>query len=171
MPALNPLRGPIMPDTLRVALTGTSDITFTRSFAAPPPILWRALTDPLILPRWLWARDWPMVACSMDLQVGGTFRWIWQTAPDRRMGVTGRFLTVEAPTRLSHTEIFDDDWTGGETTVTQTLTETAASTTLLTMVVRYSSHAARAAASATPMADEMEDGYAKLDKLLTEGTG
>ena len=55
--------------------------------------------------------QWDFHSRLKDLQVGGTFRWIWQTAPDRRMGVTGRFLTVEAPTRLSHTEIFDDDWT------------------------------------------------------------
>lgn len=158
-----------MPDTLHVAMTGTSDITFTRSFAAPPPVLWRALTDPLILPRWLWARDWPMVDCVMDLRPGGAFRWVWQTAPDRRMGVSGRFLTIEAPTRLIHTEVFDEDWTGGETTVTQTLTATDPRRTLLTMVVHYASPGSRDAAAATPMAEGMEEGYEKLDILLAGG--
>lgn len=160
-----------MPDRLRVAPTGASDITFSRSFAAPPPVLWRALTDPLILPRWLWAQDWPMIDCAMDLRVGGTFRWVWQTAPNRLVGVSGRFLTVEAPTRLIHTELFDEDWTGGETTVTQTLTETAPGTTLLTMVVHYSTPAARDTATASPMTEGMEEGYRKLDALLSIGLG
>lgn len=155
-----------MPDTLRLAMTGTSDITFTRSFAAPPATLWRALTDPAIIPRWLWAQDWPMVDCVMDLRDGGAFRWVWRTAPHRLMGVSGRFLTIEAPSRMIHTELFDEDWTGGETTVTQTLTETAPGTTLLTMVVRYSTPKARTAAAATPMAEGMEEGYVKLDTLL-----
>jgi uncharacterized protein YndB with AHSA1/START domain len=158
-----------MPDTLRLAMTGTSDITFTRSFAAPPALLWRALTDPAIVPRWLWANDYPMVECAMDLRVGGTYRWAWRTAPDRLMAVSGRFLIIEAPTRLIHTELFDEDWTGGETTVTQSLTETAPGQTLLTMVVHYSTPAARAAAAATPMAEGMEEGYVKLDILLAKG--
>jgi uncharacterized protein YndB with AHSA1/START domain len=84
------------------------------------------------------------------------------------MGVQGRFLTVEAPHRLTHTEVFDEDWTGGETTVTQTLTETAARTTRLTMTVRYSSDAARQAAAASGMVPGMEEAYAKLDTLLPQ---
>ena len=110
-----------------------------------------------------------MVDCVMDLRVGGSFRWVWRTAPDRLMGVSGRFLTVEAPTRLIHTELFDEDWTGGETTVTQTLTETTPGRTLLTMVVHYSTPEARDAAAATPMAEGMEEGYVKLDRLLNTG--
>jgi uncharacterized protein YndB with AHSA1/START domain len=155
-----------MPDRLRISMTGTSDITFARSFAAPPAVLWRALTDPAILPRWLWAQDWPMVHCDMDLRVGGGFHWVWQTGPDRRMGVSGRFLAIDAPLRLVHTELFDQDWTGGETTVTQTLIETEPRRTLLTMVVNYSSPTARDAAAATPMTEGMEEGYQKLDALL-----
>ena len=159
-----------MPDTrkhtLHLAMTGVADITFTRSFDAPAALVWRAITDPLIVPRWLWAQDWPMVECTIDLTEGGAFRWVWQTAPDRMVGVSGRFLAIAAPTRLVHTELFDDDWTGGETTVTQTLTETSPRITRLTMVVHYASPKARAAAAATPMAEGMEDGYAKLDAML-----
>jgi uncharacterized protein YndB with AHSA1/START domain len=73
---------------------------------------------------------------------------------------------VEAPRCLIHTETFDADWTGGETTVTQTLTEIAPQTTRLAMTVRYSTAAARAAAVASGMLPGMEDAYAKLDTLL-----
>jgi uncharacterized protein YndB with AHSA1/START domain len=155
-----------MPDTLHVAMTGTSDITFTRAFNAAPAFLWRAITDPAIIPRWLWAQDWPMVQCEMDLRTGGKFRWVWRTGPTRTMGVSGRFLAVQAPRHLMHTELFDEDWTGGETTVAQDLTEVAAGKTRLTMVVHYQTEAARDAAAATGMVEGMEEGYAKLDALI-----
>ena len=138
---------------LHIAMTGESDLTLTRQFAAPPRKLWRALTEPALLMRWQWAADWPMIRCDMDLRPGGSFRWVWQTAPDRQVGVSGQFLTVEAPSRLIHTEVFDEDWTGGMTTVTQTLTEPAPGKTLLTMVIHYSTPAARASAAATPMVE------------------
>jgi uncharacterized protein YndB with AHSA1/START domain len=157
-----------MSDTLTLTLTGKTDLTLVRSFNAPPALLWRALTDPAILPRWQWAQDWPMVQCDMDFREGGAFRWVWRTAPDRMMGVQGRFLTIEAPNRLIHTEVFDEDWTGGETTVTQVLTETSPRTTRLTMTVRYSSDAARKAAAASGMVPGMEEAYAKLDTLLPQ---
>lgn len=155
-----------MTGQLALAMTGESDITFTRQFAASPALLWRAITDPAIVPRWLWARDYPMVQCQMDVRVGGSFRWVWRTSPTRDMGVSGTFLTIDAPRRLTHTELFDEDWTGGETTVTQELTEIAPQTTRLTMVVRYPTAAARAMAAATPMAEGMEEGYARLDSLI-----
>ena len=153
---------------LQLDLTGHTDLTLTRRFAAPPPLLWRALTEPALLRRWQWAQDWPMVTCNMDLRPNGRFRWVWRTAPDRLVGVSGRFLTVDPPHRLIHAELFDDDWTGGETTVTQTLTNSGAGQTLLTMTIRYSSTAARDAAAASGMVPGMEEAYGKLDKLLAE---
>ena len=155
-----------MADSLTVAMTDKTDLTLTRHFRAAPALLWRAITDPAILPRWQWAQDWPMVQCVMDLRVGGTFRWVWQTAPDRLVGVKGRFLTVEPPHRLIHTEVFDEDWTGGETTVTQNLTETAPRTTRLAMTVRYSRGTARRAAAASGMVPGMAEAYARLDTVL-----
>jgi uncharacterized protein YndB with AHSA1/START domain len=157
-----------MPDRLQVVMTGDIDITFTRRFNAPRALLWRAITDPAIIPRWLWAQDWPMVECAMDLAPGGAFRWVWRTGPERLIGVSGRFVAVDAPRRLIHTELFDEDWTGGETTVTQELTETAAQTTRLTMTVRYATRAARDGAAATGMVEGMEESYAKLDRLLAD---
>jgi uncharacterized protein YndB with AHSA1/START domain len=151
-----------MPDTLHPP--ADCDFVYTRNFNASPALLWRAITDPAIVPRWLGGDTNPMVQCDTDLRPGGSFRWVWQY-DGQPTGVTGRFLTVEAPHLLVNTELFDEDWTGGETTVTQTLTEIAPQTTQLTMTVRYGSPAARDAA-----APEMESGlaahYAQLDRLL-----
>lgn len=40
------------------------------------------------------------------------------------MGMTGTFCEIERPARIVHTEVFDEDWTGGETRVTTIFEET-----------------------------------------------
>jgi uncharacterized protein YndB with AHSA1/START domain len=81
------------------------------------------------------------------------------------MGLKGVYREVVPPERLVHTEIFDEDWTGGETLVTLLLTERAGRTTTA-MTVLYSSREARDAALKTGMTQGMEVGYERLEKLL-----
>ena len=100
-----------------------------------------------------------------DLRVGGRYRYLWRHRDGREMAMGGVFRELVAPARIVHTELFDEDWTGGETTVTTTFTERAGRTTLH-MIIHYSSAAARDAALATPMADGMEAGYQRLDAIF-----
>jgi uncharacterized protein YndB with AHSA1/START domain len=155
-----------MPDLLKVALTGDTDLTLTRSFAAPARLVWRAVTEPALITQWMWARVAPMVTCEQDFRVGGAFRWVWRRSDGSDMGVSGKFVEIEAPRRLVHTELFDEDWTDGETVVSQTFTETAPGRTLLTMVIRCQSATGRDKMLASSMTDGMTETYAKLDALL-----
>ena len=68
---------------------------------------------------------------------------------------------------LVHDELFDEDWTGGQTIVTTTFTEEAGRT-VVAMTVLYSSAAAREAALGTGMTRGMEQSYQRLDEVLTE---
>jgi uncharacterized protein YndB with AHSA1/START domain len=81
------------------------------------------------------------------------------------MAVSGRFLEIEPPGRLVHTELFDDDWTDGETRVT-TLLHDEGGATRMEMTVLYPSVKGREMALQTAMADGMEEGYGRLDTLL-----
>lgn len=156
-----------MADVLKVTLTGDTDVTLTRSFAAPARLVWRAITEPALITQWLWARVAPMTTCDQDFRVGGSYRWVWRRLVDGSdMGVSGSFLEIEAPRRLVHTELFDQDWTGGKTTITQTFDEIAPQRTRMTMVIRCASPEARALVLASDMTDGMEETYAKLDRLL-----
>ncbi|MFM2357260.1 MAG: hypothetical protein RLZZ528_2996 [Pseudomonadota bacterium] len=161
-----------MPDTwhrsLSVAMTGTRDITFTRDFDASRRLVWRAMTEPALITRWLWAREAPMTVCEQDFREGGSLRWVWRLASGQDMGLTGRYRTIAPPGRIVHTELFDQDWTGGETVVDLRLAEIAPQTTRMVMVVTYPSPEGRAMAAATPMAEGMEEGYARLAGLLPE---
>ena len=70
--------------------------------------------------------------------------------------------------RLVHTEIFDEDWTGGETLVTITFVEEDGKTTV-TMTVLYSSREARDGAMKTGMEQGMAVGYDRLDEIIAKG--
>ena len=84
------------------------------------------------------------------------------------LGMSGRFVDVEPPVRTVHTEQFDEDWTGGETVVTTTLSERGPTTTV-TVTIRFVSKAARDAALGTNFAGGMEAGYDTLAGILAAG--
>lgn len=85
------------------------------------------------------------------------------TTPSEREIVVVR--EVVAPERLTSSELFDEDWTGGETLAKQAFAEAKGRTTL-TMTVLYFSKEARGGALATPMLEGMESGYGRLDELF-----
>jgi uncharacterized protein YndB with AHSA1/START domain len=81
------------------------------------------------------------------------------------MGLRGAYREIVPLERIVHTEIFDEDWTGGETHVTTELTERGG-VTEMTLTVRYTSKDARDNAKKVGMESGMELSYAKLDELL-----
>ena len=156
--------------TLTVTLHGDREVRATRLFDAPRAIVFTALTTPHLLKRWMHGPNgWRLEVCDLDLRVGGAIRYEWRKANGREMGMSGIFLEIAEPDRFVHTERFDDDWTGGETVVTNTLAETGGTTTL-TVTIRFASPAARDAALSTGFSGGMEAGYDTLADLLAAGT-
>lgn len=153
--------------TMTLTTPSDDDVRFTRTFKAPRALVFRTFTEPDLLKQWLIGPDgWSLSVCDVDLRVGGTFRYVWTKPNGKSMGMGGRFLAIDPPARIEHVEVFDEDWTGGEATVTTDLAERAG-VTEMTMTVRYVSKAARDGALATGMTSGMELSYARLDALLT----
>ncbi len=82
----------------------------------------------------------------------------------------GEYREIVAPEKVVHVELFDQDWTGGETTVTTVLIEKDGRTTMTGTIV-YASKEARDGALQTGMADGMTAGYDLLDELLKDLKG
>src|SRR5687767_13784241 len=152
---------------LRVTTPGDREVAMTRVFAAPRRLVFDAWTRPELLRRWLYgpSDDWSLAVCDVDLRVGGAIRWVWRGPDGREMGMRGVYRQVAPPDRLVHSEIFDEDWTGGETLVTIDFAERDGKTTV-TMTVLYSSREARDGAMKTGMEDGMAVGYDRLDAIL-----
>lgn len=155
--------------TVDLSLPSDREVRVTRRFDAPRALVFRALTTPEILKRWLIGPDgWTLAVCTIDLRVGGAYRYVWRKPGGRELGMGGVYHAVEPPGRLVCTELFDDDWTGGETLVTTTLEEQGGRTTL-TSTILFASQAARDAARETGFDRGMELAYDVLADVLAGG--
>ena len=157
--------------TMTVTTPSDREVQAIRLFNAPRELVFKALTTPDLLMRWMHGPNgWTLAVCEVDLRVGGAFRHVWRKANGREIPMGGVFREIVPPARIVHAELFDEDWTGGETVVTTTLAEHAATTTL-TVTVLYVSKAGRDAALQTNFATGMEAGYDTLAEMLASFGG
>lgn len=153
-------------NAMKLVTSGDRSIVVTRVFDAPRQLVWDAHTKPELIKRWLSGPPgWTMSVCEMDLRAGGKYRWVWSGPGGVQMGMGGVHREVAAPERIVNTQIFDEDWTGGEAVGTLVLTEANGKTTL-TNTVQYATPEARAAVLQTPMEQGMAMGYDRLESAL-----
>ena len=144
------------------------EIIITRDFSAPRELVFDAFTVPEMVQQWqLGQEGHTMPTCEIDLQVGGKWRFVWGFPDGSTMGAGGQYREIRRPERVVHSELFDEDWTGGESLVTMSFTETPNGTQLV-MTIRYASTEARDGALNSQMSEGMEAGYQRLDSILKQ---
>ena len=154
------------PGGLIVTTPTDREIVMTRVFNAPRKLVFDAWTKPELVRRWLLGPPgWTMPVCEIDLRVGGAYRFEWLGQDGSVMGMGGIYREIVIPQRIVNTQLFDQDWTGGETLGTLLLVEHDGKTTLTNKVL-YSSREARDGALKTNMAEGVEAGYARLDEIF-----
>jgi uncharacterized protein YndB with AHSA1/START domain len=154
--------------TTEVTTPSDREIAMTRVFNAPREMVFEAWTTPDLLRKWLLGPPgWEMTVCDIDLRVGGRYRYVWRKEDGAEMGMGGTFREIDRPARMVTTELFDEDWTGGETLVTQTFDEKDGKTTATTLV-RYASKEARDGALKSGMTDGVDISYDRLEELLAK---
>ncbi|MCI4567102.1 SRPBCC family protein [Lysobacter sp. CFH 32150] len=152
--------------TLQVTTPSDREILMTRALDAPRELVWDAFTKPELVKRWLLGPPgWTMPVCEIDLRVGGPYRFVWRKDDGVEMGMGGVHREIKKPERLIRTELFDQDWTGGETVATVVFNERNGST-IVDITVLYSSKEARDGALASGMKEGMAAGYDRLEELL-----
>lgn len=159
-----------MTSKLEVRAEGENAVVIARSFAAPRDLVFDCWTKPHFVKQWLTGPEgWSFLVCEIDLKVGGQYRYVWQNTEGATMGMTGTLKEIVKPEKLVSSEIFDEDWTGGEALVTALFTSEDGSTRV-TQTVVYSSAEAREGALASGMTEGMEAGYQRLERVLAELT-
>lgn len=157
-----------MTGSVKVTATGPREIRIERDFDAPPANVFRAHTDPALVRRWLTGpAGWSMAQCEIDLRVGGAQRFVLQHRDGREMGWGGTFQQIVPGELLEHTELFDEDWTGGETLVRMEFQRNG-NRTRLVQTMRLASEAARDGVLRSGMESGMEASYGLLDQVLGE---
>src|SRR6267142_2389988 len=115
---------------MKVTTPTDREILVTRVFDAPRTLVFDAHTKPELVKRWLTGPPgWTMPVCEIDLSVGGRYRYVWRGPNGEEMGMGGVYREVVRPERIVATQLFDQDWTGGETVGTLVLTEQGGKTT------------------------------------------
>jgi uncharacterized protein YndB with AHSA1/START domain len=155
----------IFAGTFHVTTPDDTSIVVHRDFDAPPDKVWRAMTEPEHLRRWLGDPSFPLTTCEMDVRVGGSYRWVF-TQPDgpATMGVRGTYDEIERPHRIVSTEQFDDF--PGPSLNTLVLDERADGRTAMKLTVRYVDRQMRDGWAASGMTEGLGRGYQRLDQLL-----
>jgi uncharacterized protein YndB with AHSA1/START domain len=152
---------------LHVETPSDREIVLTRGFNAPRRLVFDAFTKPELVRRWmLGPGGWVFAVCDIDLRVGGKYRFVWRReSGQEEMGMGGIYREIVPGEKLVSNELFDEDWTGGETLATLTLVEENGQT-LMTQTVLYSSRQARDGALKSGMVDGLTVGFELLDEVL-----
>ena len=154
------------PGTLKVTARGDQEIEMERVFDAPREHVFDALTRPELIKRWLYGPEGhSLPVCEIDLKVGGKLRYVWRLPDGTDMGMSGVYREIVRPERVVHTELFDEDWTGGEAVVTTELRERDGKTTV-TMTLTYASLEARNAVVESGASEGVAMCYDRLDGIL-----
>jgi uncharacterized protein YndB with AHSA1/START domain len=155
-------------NTLTLTTPSDREVRMTRVFDAPRRAVFKALTDPALVKRWLLGPPgWWMPVCEVDARVGGAYRYVWQRDDDssRTMGMGGVYREIVPNEKIVATEKFDEAWYPGEAIATSVLTETDGKTTLTTTVL-YASKEARDMVLKSGMERGVAASYDRLAELL-----
>ena len=138
------------------------ELVVTRTFDAPPRIVFEAWTKPELFMRW-WApksAGVPILSCEMDVRAGGGYRVEFGHDASNSMAFFGRYLEATPHSRLVWTNEEDDD-----APVTTVTFEEKGGKTLLVLHELYPSKEALDDAIAG-MEGGMPEQFEQLDELL-----
>ncbi len=148
---------------LIVTTPSEREIMMTRVFDAPRRLVFEAWTKPEHLLRWFGPHSCPIVACEIDLRVGGAWRFILRGPDGKSLGMRGVYREIKPTERLISTESFDDY--PGESLNTMTFSEKDGKTTLTTRVL-YASKETRDALIRSGMEQGAGETYNRLAEHL-----
>ncbi|MGE5250153.1 MAG: SRPBCC family protein [Bacteroidota bacterium] len=84
------------------------ELTITRTFNAPPELVWRAWTDPEQLMRWWGPETFTSPMCRLDLREGGSYLYCMRSPDGKDYYSTGVFRKIDPPRQLVYTDSFAD---------------------------------------------------------------
>lgn len=142
------------------------ELVATRTFNAPPRLVFEAWTKPELFRRW-WAPkscNLTILSCEMDVRVGGTYRLLIAVGNDtsKPMAFFGRYLEATPHSRL----VWTNDEADGAGPVTTVTFEEKDGKTLLVMSDLYPSKQALDDAIASGSTSGTNETFEQLEELL-----
>jgi len=152
--------------TTKVTLPSDREILITREFDAPRELVFKAMTDPNLIPRWWGPRRYTTTVDKMDVRPGGAWRFIMREPDGRESGFRGEYREVVAPERIVQT--FEWEPMAGHISVdTATFTERDGRT-LLTVRSLFASKEDRDGMIQSGMEKGLAETHDRFAELLAE---
>src|SRR5512141_1584118 len=90
-----------------LSLPSDREILITRVFDAPRELVFRAHTDPDLIPLWWGPRSTMTIVEKMDLRAGGAYRFLHRGPDGSEYSFYGEFREIVPPERIVQTSEFD----------------------------------------------------------------
>lgn len=146
------------------------ELVVTRTFNAPPSVVFEAWTKSELLQRWWAPKSFGLtfISCEADVRTGGSYRFVFgHPSSEQPMAFFGRYIEVTPPSRLVWTN--DEGGEGGN--VTTVIFEDRGAQTVVVMHDLYPSKEALDDAIAAGSTSGYGETFEQLDELLvTLGT-
>ena len=89
--------------TSKLSLPSDREIVGSRIMDAPPELVFKAYTDPELIPRWWGPRRYATTVDKMDLRPGGVWRFVHRAADGGEYAFNGVYREIVPPKRLVYT--------------------------------------------------------------------
>lgn len=148
-------------------LEGERALLLSRDCASSADALFRGLTEPEILKRWLASGGgWSLIKCSVEPKAEGAFHYVWRNAKSRKsLSMKGVFTAFERPTLLDIAQVVEDDEFLDEEWTTYRF-EPLEAGTRLTMLLQYETQEERDEVAASGIELRTEENLARLDAAV-----
>jgi uncharacterized protein YndB with AHSA1/START domain len=150
-----------------LAEPGKQELLITREFDAPRELVFKACTDPKLIPQWWGPRYLSTEVDTMDVRPGGQWRFINRDAEGNQYAFHGVYHEILAPERIIDTFEFEGlPETGHVTLETMKLEALPGGRTRLTAQSVFQSVADRDGTLQSGMEEGVNDTYDRLAELL-----
>ena len=146
-----------------------ANLVFERTFDAPREQVWKAFTDPQIVPRWWGPHGTTTTVTEMDVRPGGKWRYVSGAADRDDVTFYGEYLEIDPPGGFKWTFMFDVDGMGPQGGPETHTFEDVGGKTKVKSVGHMGSVEALEGALATGMAGGAIETWDRLEALLAEG--
>jgi uncharacterized protein YndB with AHSA1/START domain len=155
-----------------MTLPSDTQILFTRTFNAPPHLVYRVLTEPEFIKRWWAGKRGAITSVEVDLRIGGTWRYSMEAeGPGMEVAFRGEYREIVPDERIVFTEIYEAGPgatnEGPRVLSTYTLTPHDGGTTL-TLLTETPDKATRDAIVESGMESGVQEGMDIAEELAVE---
>ena len=143
---------------------GNHAITVTRLFDAPRELVYKAYTDPQLLPQWWGPRRYTTVVDKMEVRQGGIWRYVQHDSAGNEEAFHGVYHAAIAPERLVYT--FEYEGLPGHIALETVTLADQAGKTLVTDLMVFQSVADRDGMYQSGMAEGTTELLDRIAELL-----